>query len=319
MPNVSIIFKSKICTTLQNMMKQSYLLLFLLFSFVAVNANDSLTVADSPQKIETEDNLKVLSWNIYMLPKIVMMFGKRDRSRAIVEVLKTADYDVIVFQEAFLPAAREIIGEGLKEVFPYNYGPANADKPGLKTNSGVWVISKIPLQVLGTIEYSDCAGVDCYARKGAMLLSGVWNEKEFQILGTHLQSEAHHEVRVKQLDQIFIELLAKYRKEDVPQVICGDMNTEIEIKANYCVMLECLDAEDGETEGIEQSTYNGYTNRLAESVWKKDKTTLDYVLLRKNGAKAKIVKRNVNVLTKAWKRGRKDLSDHYGVLCEVKF
>lgn len=310
--------KVNLYTRLQNMMKQSYLLILLLFSFLAVNANDSLTVADSPQQAETENNLKILSWNIYMLPKIVPIPGKRDRSKAIVEELKNSDYDIIVFQEAFLPAARKIIGEGLQHVFPYQIGPAN-DKGGVKTNSGVWVISKIPLNVVGTIEYNDCAGVDCYARKGAILLSGVWQGKEFQVLGTHLQADKEHEVRMKQMDQIFVELLSKFRKEDVPQLICGDLNTEQEIKANYCAMLECLDAEDGETDGIEQSTYNGYTNRLAESVWKKDKTTLDYVLLRKNGAKANIVKRNVNVLTHPWKRGKKDLSDHYGVLCEVKF
>lgn len=248
-----------------------------------------------------------------------MKIGKRDRSRAIVEELKNSDYDVIVFQEAFLPAARKIIREGLLGAFPYAYGPANDNKPGLLTNSGVWVISKIPLKVLGTVEFKDCAGVDCYARKGAMLLSGIWKEKEFQILGTHLQSERQHEVRMKQMDQIFLELLARHRKEDVPQLICGDLNTEQEIKENYCNMLECLDAEDGETTGIEQSTYNGYTNQLAEAAWKKDKTTLDYVLLRKNGAKVKMIKRSINVLTRVWKRGRKDLSDHYGVVCEVNF
>jgi sphingomyelin phosphodiesterase len=74
---------------------------------------------DKDECEEDERNLKVLSWNIYMLPKIVPLKGKLDRAHAIVEEIKKSDFDVIVFQEAFLKDARKIIREGLKEAYPF--------------------------------------------------------------------------------------------------------------------------------------------------------------------------------------------------------
>jgi endonuclease/exonuclease/phosphatase family metal-dependent hydrolase len=250
-----------------------------------------------------------------MLPAVAVRPGKRDRAYAIVEELKKSDFDVIVFQEAFLPAARRIIEKGLKDKYAYNYGPANNSGVSFKANSGIWVLSNRPLQVLGTVQFNDCSGIDCWARKGAMLLEGVANGKKFQILGTHLQSENAEAVREKQMDQIFVELLLKYREQDVPQIVCGDLNTESDMKEHYCTMLDCLDAEDGSMESVEKCTYDGVNNEIAQSYGAKTKFTLDYILLRANGAKMKTVKRFVSIM----KKGKKHLSDHYGVICEVKF
>ena len=263
--------------------------------------------------------LKVLSWNIYMLPPIVARPGKKERAYAIVEQLKKGEYDVIVFQEAFLHKAREIISTGLDSIYKYTYGPANSSKPNIKTSSGVWVISKTPLRELGQIEFSTKVGIDKWARKGALMLEGEFNGNPFQVLGTHLQSENHQDVREKQMDQIYIELISKYKNDGVPQIICGDMNTENDMKEHYCHMLNCLDAEDGamttSTTNIEVETYDGENNELAQFYGAKKKNTLDYILLRANGKKIHSVQRYVSVM----KKGKKHLSDHYGVVCEVKF
>lgn len=292
------------------------LLFLLLISLGTQEVISSPINGNSEQETEkTESNLKVLSWNIYMLPAVAVRPGKRDRAYAIVEELKKSDFDVIVFQEAFLPAARRIIEKGLKEKYAYNYGPANNSGISFKANSGIWVLSKRPLQVLGTVQFNDCSGIDCWARKGAMLLEGEADGKKFQILGTHLQSENAEAVREKQMDQIYIELLLKYREQNVPQIVCGDLNTESDIKEHYCAMLDCLDAEDGNMESVEKCTYDGVNNEIAQSYGAKTKFTLDYILLRANGAKMKTVKRFVSIM----KKGKKHLSDHYGVVCEVKF
>ena len=262
----------------------------------------------------TDTKLKILSWNIYMLPKIVVRKGKEERALAIVEQIKNNDFDVIVFQEAFLPKARKIIGEGLATLYPYTYGPANNSK-NIKTNSGVWVISKMPLKQLETIQFKNCTGFDCFARKGAIMLEGEWEGKPFQVLGTHLQADQFTEIREKQMDQIYLELLNKYKRDDVPQIICGDLNTETDINEHYCAMLDCLDAENGDISGIEKCTYDGVNNPIAQSYGAKSKTTYDYILVRKNGSAMSSIKRFVSVL----KKGKKHLSDHYGVVCELKF
>jgi len=91
------------------------------------------------------EKIKILSWNIYMLPSIVMVKGKADRAQAIGEVLRNSDYDVIVFQEAFQRRARKKILQQLKESFPYQTGPANQKLVSLKTNSGIWIFNNHPI------------------------------------------------------------------------------------------------------------------------------------------------------------------------------
>jgi endonuclease/exonuclease/phosphatase family metal-dependent hydrolase len=78
--------------------------------------------------------------------------------------------------------------------------------------------------------------------------------------------------------------LNKYKRDDVPQIICGDLNTETDIKEHYCAMLDCLDAENGDISGIEKCTYDGVNNPIAQSYGAKSKTTYDYILVRKNGS-----------------------------------
>lgn len=292
------------------------LLSFLLLLTILIQNVSAGGTNDEPgQTVTQEDSLKILSWNIYMLPWVAVRPGKLERSREIVKQLSTSDFDVVVFQEAFLPAARRIIREGLLQRYPYMYGPANNNLGSLKANSGIWVLSNKPLNVLGTIQFEDCSGIDCYARKGAMLLEGEVNGKKFQILGTHLQSEDQAIIREKQMDQIYMQLLAPHHQENVPQMICGDLNTEDNMKAHYCAMLECLDAENGEMDGVEKCSYDGVNNEIAQSYGAKKKFTLDYILFRANGAKVKTIKRSISVM----KKGKKHLSDHYGVVCEMKF
>ncbi len=170
-------------------MKVSIVILFIfLFFLLSVIPSESIAVpAFHPgnNEVSEDNNLKVLSWNIYMLPKMVARKGKLSRAEAIVEDLKKTDFDIIVFQEAFLPGARKIISKGLDSLYPYQYGPAN-NTPNIKGSSGVWIISKTKMTILKTIQFKECATWDCLVRKGAMLLQGNWNGKTFQLLGTHL-------------------------------------------------------------------------------------------------------------------------------------
>src|SRR5687768_14558396 len=89
------------------------LILVLLLSFQDLTSAGPQYLSSGSRKEEEitkgEKNLKILSWNIYMLPKIVVQKHKRNRAYAIVEELKKSDFDIIIFQEAFFPASREII------------------------------------------------------------------------------------------------------------------------------------------------------------------------------------------------------------------
>ncbi len=263
-------------------------------------------------------DLKVLSWNIYMLPPIVPMKGRLERAQAIVDTLNNSQTDIIVFQEAFHAGALAVIRKGLNTKYPFMYGPFNPSHSPFRISSGVWVVSRIPLDVKGVIEFNTAKENDRVAKKGAALLEGVWGGKKFQILGTHLQAQEQQRIRNIQIRHMYDSLLVKYKADGVPQIICGDMNTEREINERYTTMLKTLDAEDGDMTGIQKSTYDGTNNELAESVWKKDKTSLDYILFRRNGATARIIERHVGVFKRPWRKGHVDLSDHYAVGCDVK-
>jgi endonuclease/exonuclease/phosphatase family metal-dependent hydrolase len=274
---------------------------------------------DTDKNDSKNRDLKILSWNIYMLPPIAPIADRAKRAHAIVDTLKQAGFDIIVFQEAFNHNAVKVIRDSLSAIYPFMYGPFNPRKNLFQISSGVWVISKIPLELKGTIEYKIAKDADRVARKGAALLEGTWNDKKFQIIGTHLQAQDHPDIRRLQIRHIYDSLITKYKVEGVPQIICGDMNTEIQIAKNYRDMLRGLDAEDGAISGAQTMTYDGTNNALALSVWKKDKTTLDYILIRRNGSHTNVINRHVGVFKRTWKKGHIDLSDHYAMACEVKF
>jgi len=260
----------------------------------------------------TLDELRILSWNIYMLPRIVPRTGRIKRAWSIAVQLKTKDYDIIVFQEAFMKSARDVISTVLLESFPYQYGPFN-ERPGIRTNSGVWILSKIPLKVISQIEYENCATFDCLSRKGAALLSGEFNGNRFQLLGTHLQADKNYDgVRRKQINQI-ARLMSAHAEHGVPQIVCGDMNTE-QCTPMYYDLLERLSIEDGIISGGVQCSYDGKNNEIANFYGTFRQLTVDYILVKTNGALLDI-ERSINIL----KMGKKNLSDHYGIASSIIF
>ena len=161
-----------------------------------------------------------------MLPHIVIHTGQTQRAKQIIESLKTEDVDVIVFQEAFDRRARKIIRRGLKKYFPYETG--NPTKNVFyKTSSGVWVISKVPINVVKRIYFSNGKGMDKFACKGAILIEAKKNNFCFQIAATHLQSDLTNcdvrKIRQQQYRKISKELLEPYAQKKVPQFVVGDM------------------------------------------------------------------------------------------------
>lgn len=273
--------------------------------------SQTLTGQDLSKSDNSGNRLKILSWNIYMLPRAILKTAKKERAEAIAEELSQTDYDILVFQEAFHPLARRILSKKLGMKYPNHYGPANSS--GVKYNSGVWVMSKIPMKEIKQIRYRNCKGYDCYSQKGAMMLEGSKNGNRFQLIGTHLQSDGPQEIRKSQYDQIRKELQDPYTKENVLQIICGDFNTYDSDSSSYHSMMKTLDSEDGAICGNVCNTYRGGNDRI------------DYILLRKNGSKVKREKRDIKVFSHNWKGSKNrhisspELSDHNAMELDIEF
>lgn len=265
-----------------------------------------------------DDELKILSWNIYMLPRFAKHTGKRKRARKIAKMMVNEDYDIFVFQEAFHGDARRILKRALKGTYPYRIGPANRNPFWVKANSGVWIVSKIPLTKLETIKYDNCTGVDCWAKKGALLVEGEWKGQKFQLLGTHIQAAGDDSIKQSQYVQIR-ELIDKHKKEGVPQILAGDFNMGPD-RDGYKPMIKTLDIPEYEADSERKFTASNDNDiRMGRSNKKKGGRVIDFVFYRANGKEPRKLVRNIMKFTDRWHDNYEDLSDHYAVEAVIKF
>lgn len=232
--------------------------------------------------------------------------NKKDRAQQISEIMNNSDYDIIVFQEAFHNPARKILQRELKNQFPYQYFPI--ENGAFKTSSGIFIVSKIELNELGSIQYDDCNGIDCWARKGASIFEGSYQGKTFQIIGTHLDAE-EQSTREKQYKQAYEEILKPHEKEGVPQFFCGDFNTRKSQPERYDLMLSTYNATDIETKSKRKNTTI------------KDNAVIDYILLRKNNSSMKVIDKKIKTFkskTETIDKLGGTLSDHLAVEVTIK-
>lgn len=297
-------------------MKKAIFLMLFAMSFYSSSEN-LIQYKIFPPNQPTANELKVLSWNIYMLPFISLVNSNAKRAKIIAEKLSNSDYTIIVFQEAFSSKCRQILAEKLATNYPYQYGPANKNNRPFRTNSGLWVVSKIPLMKKGEIQFSSCKGFDAVARKGAVLFEGCIHGSKFQLLATHLQAENSHKLRAQQCLEIKEQLLDPHYNTDTPQFICGDFNIDMDDAHHYRQMLSVLDAKNGEITGNVKVTYDELNNNLALNTNGKSRV-IDYVLVRNEDMIHKI-ERKVQTFFTNIKGKSTNLSDHYAMEFSVSF
>lgn len=276
----------------------------------------SVAHAQSDVTPETE-RISVLSWNIYMLPGF-LGYGKIERAEAISNVLANSQYDVIVFQEAFHRSARNKINALLKSIYPFQAGPANKLRFSMRTNSGVWILSKYPIQLTDAIEFKTRSGIDAMSRKGALLVELLVHGKSIQIIGTHLQNSGNEDLRKSQCVELYDRLLRKHQRAGIPQIVCGDFNIDRHrAKESYNTMLQTLRVQD------EEPTPGSYSYDRVENDLQIEKGVhrdlIDYILTRNNEALLQCSQVAVQRLQHRWHVQHQDLSDHYSIQAEIVF
>jgi endonuclease/exonuclease/phosphatase family metal-dependent hydrolase len=274
--------------------------------------------------------LKILAWNIWMMPSWTRASPKNEaRARAIGEELAKLDFDIIVFIKAFDATARRALRDKLGARFPHRYGPLNFQGSVLKINGGVYVLSRVPLEVVKEIQWQNSKGVESMSRKGAMLLRGEIEGRKFQLIGLHMQGESepgdHNQgVRNQQIAQLAAQLVTTTSDPAVPLFICGDFNTQRRDHSDpfaeapaYSAMLDRLGATNrpdfGETlndRRAQNDLATEDTGRVAE---------LDYILVRDAGQAITGKWHVLKLRHPGWDglNGRRDLAYRYGVCCEL--
>jgi len=266
--------------------------------------------------------IKILTWNIYMLPRLIIHTGQVDRAQQIAAALKTQDADIIVFEEAFDGKARGIIRDSLKSLYPYESGDPRKNK-FWKTSCGVWILSKVEVTVIKQIFFNEAKGSDKLACKGAILLEGQKDGFCFQIVGTHLQSDLNsgknvQDTRKVQYEQIRKELLEPYAEENVPQFVAGDFNTIEADSNNHTQLVDSLKLTQCKMEGEKCFSYDYGNNDLILPPMGAPQL-IDYVFYSKAGYPNLEGKMQVVTFRKQWDAKHVDLSDHFAVSAEFSF
>lgn len=272
-------------------------------------------------------NIKILTWNIYMLPRLYIHTGQVKRAAQIAEVLKNQDADIIVFEEAFDNKARGIIREGLKKLYPYESGDPRRNV-AWKTSCGVWILSKVPVTIVKQIFFKNAQGSDRLACKGAILLQGQKDGFCFQIVGTHLQSDPNsgknvQAIRAIQYNQIRKELLEPYAEENVPQFVAGDFNTIEADSNNHSQLVNSLKLNQCPLVGEKCYSYDYGHNDLIVTLQNQPQLTrpqmIDYIFYSDPGHPAMQGDMHIVAYRKKWDAKHSDLSDHFAVAAEFHF
>jgi endonuclease/exonuclease/phosphatase family metal-dependent hydrolase len=286
---------------------------------------DLTTRADGPTSI------KVLTWNIFMMPCWVNESPDNEtRARAIAAELKARDFDVLCLQKVFDTSARAALEEELAPHYPYRFGPANGSRWSFKINSGVWVLSRLPLTDYREIQFSECGGIECFSRKGALRLRGTLKGEPFFLVATHLQGEeglsftiANQRIRNAQMTEIR-DAFIRPAEQETPFVMCGDFGTPrfdaqlVHETDDYFGMLATFGAENGRDLRITLDDSRVDNDLATDNTGRKNE--LDYILLRNWGPDVQVQRERHIFQRQGWDTSsadRKDLSYRYAVSATI--
>jgi hypothetical protein len=278
--------------------------------------------------------LKILTWNMWMMPWFTFQSPhNKARAAAIAAELLQQDFDILCLEKSFDGGARSVLTKALSARYPYRYGPANSGF-SLKINSGVWILSRFALSNYHEIQFRECAGIECFSRKGAIMLTGQFEGHRFHIIATHLTGESgsvwtpeRQQIRDREMLQIRDELVRRYAEPGVPIFFCGDFDTPRMDKSSppkesdgYHYMLDTFGRPRNHAESFVTLDDSRARNDLAmTNTGRTDE--LDYVLVRPNEATLETEWSRLILRRGGWdgSRGRQNLSYRYAVAASIEF
>lgn len=261
------------------------------------------------------EEVKLLTWNVFMLPKPIKFSYQKERTDLIIKEILASPYDVIVLQEAFAGEFQEKTKKLTSKKYPHQFYLKR--KPGSLTvyGSGVYYLSRIPMKELDSVYFNDCAKADCFASKGSALMEFTLpSGKKFQVASTHLQAghnENSSKIRFNQLKQIQGMMLPKLTF-GVPQFLVGDLNIDANHGNDYNRALTMLAMTSGPLQG-ELNYTNGYPIECYEKPGDDQKEWIDHIFTFANAVPVQVLAKKVRPFNGLINHKECPLSDHWGV------
>lgn len=191
---------------------------------------ETSVAAATPRGLE----ISVLTYNVRGLPWPVA-HGRAQALRAIGEELaelrrQGRQPDVVLLQEGFRGEIADLV-----RASGYAHWAQGPGRQGLRkfTGGGLHVLSDLPIRSAVSAPYKACAGYDCLANKGVMLVRVEVDGGLVDVVNTHMnsrrasraapaQAQAAHNRQTEEL-QAF---LARHVAPDRPVLIGGDFNVK---------------------------------------------------------------------------------------------
>lgn len=209
----------------------------------------ALDTASGPTAIVQTAELSVLTYNIKGLPwPIASGRGQaiREIGRELAELRREGRQpDVVLIQEGFRSEVEELVRESGYRFWAR--GPTRQEGVRKLTNGGLHVLSDQPIVDVRTIPYRNCAGWDCLANKGAMLvrLAPEGLPTPIDVVNTHMNARtaakappaetlAAHNAQTREL----MGFIKANRTAGAPMVVGGDFNVKNAPQRYYYQALE---------------------------------------------------------------------------------
>lgn len=254
---------------------------------------------------------KILSWNVFMLPKPIKFSLQQQRSLKIARELKNLDHDVLGLQEAFWGEFRGNIKRKLEQQFPHRLHLGRSSHPQKVMSSGLYILSRKPFDVLGFRYFSNCAGADCFAAKGVVLVRFQHEGKPLQVAFTHMQAGSgavSQRIRARQLSLIK-DLFDQFAEPGIPQVLMGDLNIDALTGKEAPLALNYLEMSSTPLTGKIGSSLSTLTSCFGVDDNQSPKL-IDHFWTKSHSSGVLVAKNELFVIRDNFRGRHCDLSDH---------
>ncbi len=276
-------------------------------------------------------SLRVLTFNVWMLPAPLPGTDRSKRLPRIVAALREVDADIVAVQEAFDPTARRTIVEGLTDRYEMSDGALETRRAlglvSLDRTGGLLVFSKFPITRSSFARHAlprRCKPFERIGAKGVLRTTIETSAGAVRLWNVHCYaggSERSRAVRRMQLRHLVKQLDAVPR--DVPILIAGDFNAwhdngrrlESGSQPEYRLLRDAGLRKTTDGDPNPRVTYDVDGNRYA--AWWSDRSQgaqeFDAVFVRDAAERAVRFGESHVVFA----REQPPLSDHYGYLTQV--
>lgn len=261
------------------------------------------------------DTIKIVSWNIQMLPRsyspLTKLVRKKQKSRLpkIIQYLNSTDFDIVVLQEVFDKLIANKFQSDLGIKYPYTLNPI---KQGFnwKLSSGVMILSKYPFDLVDHVIFKVSKKSDRGAQKGCSIVKINIKDKSVFLAGTHLDSK-NKDSRNLQFSLINEKIIKPYINDSIPFFLAGDLNTNYNSTQYDSMMVEfnLLNFGLNDDRPYTYDEFNSW-NEMGYNAW------IDFILYQKS-RKVEVLNQYILRPTMKYKNKKMDLSDHYQIVMET--